>query len=67
MDKEFREKFKIKEKKKEFKTHKDLDIFVTNLINIVPAFQVKYPLEYQFLVRFNFLIKIRNQLIVHFG
>ena len=54
MDLDFRENFKIKEKKKVFKTHKNLDEFVNKLINIEPALQVKYPLEYQFLVRFNF-------------
>ncbi len=60
-------KFNQKEKKIEFKTHKQLDTFVEELISIEPDFQSKYKDVWNFLKSFdrgnqNFL-----KIYKHFG
>lgn len=41
-----------KNKKKEFKTHKELDDYVNKIIAVCPTFQESFPHDYQLLKRY---------------
>lgn len=51
MDDNFREKFKIAEKKVKFATHEELDKFVKKLCSVDVEFELKYKQEWAMLKR----------------
>jgi len=53
MNEDFMKNFQQKEKLIEFKTHKDLDLFLNNLLKIEPDFKNKYKSHWNFLKSFD--------------
>jgi hypothetical protein len=53
MDSQFRDKFEIKEKSKEFKTHEELDVFLNSLVELDPDFKVNYKDHWALLKAFD--------------
>jgi hypothetical protein len=59
-DKEFLEKFSIKSKEIEFKSHEELDHFVSDLFKVEEDFKEKYPDHYGLLKAFDRAFWLRH-------